>query len=611
MDSLLHIGITNAILATALALFVGVFTCWCRRPAVVHALWLLVLLKLLVPPLFSISIGDPFLVFARPAEALATTTRMALAAEMEPAETGPDVALAAEDTGEGAALALHAGLTTDAPPASPLAGDEAAPFPWQSMVGWCWIVGSVLFLAFTGVRLRRVQRLLAYCKEAPRTLQDRADRLGQKMALTAIPSIWLLSGRVSPMVWGLLGSPRLVLPAALWNRLDESQRDALLVHELAHIRRGDHWVRRLELVVTVLFWWHPVVWWARRRLHEAEEECCDAWVVATLPAAAEAYADALLATVAYLCQSGSALPLGASGAGTVHLLKRRLVMILNGTTPKALSRLGGLAVLNLAGVLLPLGLALGQDAPAGRTEPAGQDAAPAARSEQPRPSTEIRRARTQVRELEANLQNVTEQLEELRDRLQEAQARLAKLEGRSGRSMPAAGTAVERPQGGVSMHGLPATAPAARSVGFGVAAPAALAAGQGTASTITATTTSGSQPTATSTATFGLAATAAGQSSFGAAAPATGTFGLIATVPAQSTSHAAGVSTGTVGQAATIPAQSISPVGAQPERPRGRAPSDQEMRLRNLEKKLDLLLKEMESLRRQRTAPQEEGLQRR
>jgi len=586
MDSLLHIGITNAILATALALFVGVLTCWCKRPAVVHALWLLVLLKLLVPPLFSISISDSLLAFARPSDTAATTTQAALATELDPAETGPDVALAAEDTVEGATQALHAGLTTFDPPASPLTGDEAAPFPWQSMLGWCWIAGSAVFLALTGVRLHRVHRLLGYCKAAPRALQDRACRLGQKMALTATPSIWLLSGRVSPMVWGLLGRPRLVLPAALWNRLNESQRDALLVHELAHIRRGDHWVRRLELVVTLLFWWHPVVWWARRRLHEAEEECCDAWVVATMPAAAEAYADALLATVAYLCQAGSALPLGASGAGTVHLLKRRLVMILNGTTPKALSRLGGLAVLNLAGVLLPLGLAFGQDASRGRAEPAVQDEAPATQSEQPRSSSEIRRARTQVRELEANLQNVTDQLEELRARLQEAQARLAKLEGRSGRSMPAAATPTERPRGGVS---IPAAASVVRSVGFGVAAPAALAAGQGTASTITAPTTTGSHSAATST----------------------GSVGLTTTAPGQSFSGAAGVSTGTVGLAATMPAQSISPVAAQPERPRGRATSDQEMRLRNLEKKLDLLLMEMESMRRQRTAPQEEGLQRR
>src|SRR5205085_2360482 len=83
------------------------------------------------------------------------------------------------------------------------------------------------------------------------------------------------------------GRPRVLLPAALWARLSEAQRDALLLHELAHLRRGDHWVRRLELAVLGLYWWLPTVWWARREIQRAEEECCDAWVVWASPRSAD------------------------------------------------------------------------------------------------------------------------------------------------------------------------------------------------------------------------------------------------------------------------------------------------------------------------------------
>ena len=72
-------------------------------------------------------------------------------------------------------------------------------------------------------------------------------------------------------------------PARPLGPLDQRQRSMLLVHELAHVRRGDHAVRLFELAVTVLFWWLPTVWWARRALHDAEEQCCDAWVTWAFP----------------------------------------------------------------------------------------------------------------------------------------------------------------------------------------------------------------------------------------------------------------------------------------------------------------------------------------
>jgi hypothetical protein len=145
-----------------------------------------------------------------------------------------------------------------------------------------------------------------------------------------------------------------LLPAALWERLTPDQQKTLLAHELAHLRRRDHWVRWLELVVHGLYWWHPVVWWASQRLREAEEQCCDAWVVWALPAGAPAYAAALVETMAFLSQARPALPQAASGAGHVQTLKRRLNMILHDPSPRALSRAGFLAVLGLGALLLPL-----------------------------------------------------------------------------------------------------------------------------------------------------------------------------------------------------------------------------------------------------------------
>src|SRR5262249_29387224 len=128
----------------------------------------------------------------------------------------------------------------------------------------------------------------------------------------------------------------------------------LLAHELAHLRRRDQWVRILELLTTGLYWWLPILWWARRELEEAEEQCCDAWVLWALPGSGRTYALGLVETVDFLSGVRPARPLLASGFGQVQSLKRRITMIMSGTTSRSLTWTGLLAVLGLGVALLPL-----------------------------------------------------------------------------------------------------------------------------------------------------------------------------------------------------------------------------------------------------------------
>ena len=170
------------------------------------------------------------------------------------------------------------------------------------------------------------------------------------------------------MLWAIAGPPRLLVPADLLGLLNDEQLDTLLVHELAHLRRRDHWVRILEFVVMGLYWWHPVVWYARRELREAEEQCCDAWVVSTLPDAGRTYASALLDTLDFLSTAQAAVPPLASGLGQIADLKRRLTMIMRGNTPRSLTWPGCLAVVALGLTFLPM-------LPALHGQPPGKDEA--------------------------------------------------------------------------------------------------------------------------------------------------------------------------------------------------------------------------------------------
>jgi hypothetical protein len=259
------------------------------------------------------------------------------------------------------------------------------------------------------------------------------------------------------MLWSWLGAPRLLVPSRLWGRLSEVERSTLLAHELAHLRRRDHWVRILEMVVTGLYWWHPVVWWARQSLRAAEEQCCDAWVVSTLPVSAPAYAKTLVETVDFLSKARVALPLAASGIGQAHFLKRRLTMIMRGTAVgPALGWAGFLVVLGLGALLLPLWPSWAQDAPAttpadepaqAATEPAALSGPIEVRSESPqedasrdqvgatagqlanksRPSEELQAARDEVGILEAQLEVKRAEEAEVRTRIGIARRRLERI----------------------------------------------------------------------------------------------------------------------------------------------------------------------------------------
>jgi RND family efflux transporter MFP subunit len=195
--------------------------------------------------------------------------------------------------------------------------------------------------------------MIRSARPAPAELRERIGRVAERLGLRNIPVACLLPVRISPLIWvPLAGPPHQALPEELWGLLDATQQDAILAHELAHLKRRDHWVRRLEALACGLYWWDPVAWWARREVERAEERCCDALVLSALPTAAVAYAEALVMTAAHLSGLRRPFPLGASGAGRLGPFTERLEMILSDpttvsakwTVPWALFAVGALSL---------------------------------------------------------------------------------------------------------------------------------------------------------------------------------------------------------------------------------------------------------------------------
>src|SRR5204863_17364 len=69
--------------------------------------------------------------------------------------------------------------------------------------------------------------------------------------------------------------PMILLPASTLTGLTTGQIEAILAHEMAHIRRHDYLVNLLQCIVEMLLFYHPAVWWVSRRIREERELCCD------------------------------------------------------------------------------------------------------------------------------------------------------------------------------------------------------------------------------------------------------------------------------------------------------------------------------------------------
>jgi beta-lactamase regulating signal transducer with metallopeptidase domain len=386
MTWLVAIGLANALWAALLAGAAVICARWLRRPALAHLLWIVVLAKLLTPPLVELPLGDWL---GRPSGWLSDAATAFDPLERQGAglfsgstgEIKPAIDLPASPANEAAGkvqLQSTAGSRAEAvrskapisvePDGAPNVARVAvlvSPAALLRMGAILWLLGST---AMAIRMVRRTWQFQVYLKSAGSTdvaLQSRLDRLAERAGLSSAPRLVIVENVVSPMLWGLRlprlrpsqegRGARLIFPGPLASRLDAASCDGLLLHELAHYARGDNWVRLLELLAQVLYWWHPLVWFARREIEAVEEECCDAWALSRQTGSRRLYAEALLATVDFLYEPPLApLPPAACGLGEAPLLRRRLTQIMRGEAAKAASRPAKALVIAAAAVVLPL-----------------------------------------------------------------------------------------------------------------------------------------------------------------------------------------------------------------------------------------------------------------
>ena len=162
-------------------------------------------------------------------------------------------------------------------------------------------------------------------------------------------------GLIEPGVVGWW-RPILLLPAGIAERLTASQLEAVLAHELCHVRRRDNLFASIHMVVEAIFWFYPLVWWIGARLVEERERACDEEVL-RLGNTPRDYAEAIVNVCKLYVESPLVCVSGVTGADIKKriedIMTNRLALNLNFTRKLALAVLGmaALAAPIVVGVL--------------------------------------------------------------------------------------------------------------------------------------------------------------------------------------------------------------------------------------------------------------------
>jgi beta-lactamase regulating signal transducer with metallopeptidase domain len=330
-------------------------------------IWMLVLVKLVLPPsLWSpVSLGTWF------GEKLEVpTTALLEAPELPPIEPSPAELSPAVTS----ILSQPPRMLVDPPRPEPMVPQAPAPaetvaqpapidrlpalgfLSWQGLALLVWAATVAALLLLLVQRTFFVRGLVAQGQEAGGVLVRELDRCRQRLGLRRPIALRLSPNAASPAVCGLW-RPVILVPQNLAARLRGTDLDAVLFHELAHVRRGDLWINLAQTILQILYFYNPLLWLANALIRRIREQAVDETVLVALGESAPQYPDTLIHVAKLALARRPALSLRLIGVvESKSALTSRIKHILNRPLPKTakLGLLGLLAIIVIAVVLLPM-----------------------------------------------------------------------------------------------------------------------------------------------------------------------------------------------------------------------------------------------------------------
>lgn len=329
--------------STLFAMAAGAVTLAFRRnqARVRFGLWLAASIKFLVPFSLLIALGNRL-----------ASMRPAVAAQ-------PGVSFAVQQLSQpfaasGTALASHA------------ARPEFPAWQLPAVFAALWLCGFAAVLMVWGFRWLHIamamQRadFLTHGREV-----DLLRRLQEIAGVRRTIPIRVSADSMEPGIFGIF-HPVLIWPQGISEHLEDAHVEAILAHEVGHVRRRDNLFAALHMLVEALFWFHPQVWWLGKRLVDERELACDEEVLG-LGNRREVYAESILKACRFCVESPLPCVSGVAGSD----LKKRIVRIMSGHLGIQLGLAGklALAMIGLTAISAPIAVGVFNAAPVRAQEP--------------------------------------------------------------------------------------------------------------------------------------------------------------------------------------------------------------------------------------------------
>jgi len=380
MDQLIHVGVTalNGMgarfcsYAGAMFIQVGVLVAVLLaldvllrrrlRAAVRYWIWMLVFVKLVFPPGLAAPTGIGYWcgvqIRSSPAPRYEApgTKNEGIDSRSQSLPPNPEEPLPTDTASSADGLA--------APIASIAVGAES--LTWQAVIFFLWGAGVLIFAGWMIQRMLFVRRLVMQGHPAPESVLDLLDQCRRHMGIHQRVDLRLSSQTFSPAVCGLV-RPTILMPTALLERLPPENLRAVLIHELAHVKRGDLWINCLQTALQIVYFYNPLVWLANAIVRRVREQAVDEMSLVALGAEARSYGTTLIdmAEMAFLRASSALGLLGV--AESKKSLEGRIKHMITRPIPKRanVGIAGALAIIAIGAALLPMATAQ-TETPAGK-----------------------------------------------------------------------------------------------------------------------------------------------------------------------------------------------------------------------------------------------------
>ena len=312
-----------------------------------YCVWLLVLAKLVLPPTLSLPTGVGYWAADHLPSAMNVSSRPFDAPGFEYMGT----------SGE----RPHTGPSDDVAESAPLVVAENAPLTaltWQAILFILWLVGVLAFLALLVQRARFVRGLIVASTPATAEFAGVLEQCRRRIGVRWNTSVRISDTIPSPAVCGFF-RPTIVIPVTLVDKLSPDGLKAILIHELAHIKRGDLWVNSIQTFLQIAYFYNPFVWFANSIIRRVCEEAVDETVLVALGGRAKDYSNTLIdigETAFWRAELGLRL-IGV--AESKKALKWRIRHMLTRPIPTSskVGVLGTIGIIVVAAVLLPMATA--------------------------------------------------------------------------------------------------------------------------------------------------------------------------------------------------------------------------------------------------------------